>query len=69
MAIPLVNPCSAITKMVWLRVVTPAIDETIIIEEAIIAGRGAMAEWAETPAGRNRTIIALGAGSLALIER
>jgi hypothetical protein len=69
MAIPLVNPCSAITKMGWLRVVTPAIDEIIIIEEAIIADRGAMAEWVETPAGRNRTIIALEAGSLVLIER
>ena len=69
MEIPLVNPCSAITKMGWLKVVTPAIVETIIIEEATIADRGATAEWVEIPAGRNRTIIAPGAGSLALIER
>ena len=70
MAIPLVNPCSVITKMEWHRGVTQAIDEAIIIiEEAIIADRGATAVWVEILAGPNRTIIALGAGSLALIER
>jgi hypothetical protein len=56
--------------MEWRRDAMPAIAGTIIIiAEAIIADREVTAAWVVVPAGRNRTIIALGAGSRALIER
>ena len=57
--------------MEWRRVAMPAIAGTIIIiiAEAIIADREVTAAWVAIPVVRNKAIIALGAGSQALIER